>query len=57
VLPGADVVLLVCSILIALDERCIVESEMDVGDKHVGCSIKKGGGDGAANPGGQSVLG
>ena len=48
-LPGADVVLLVCSILIALYERCIVESEMDMADKHVGCSIKKDGGDGAAN--------
>lgn len=40
-LPGVDVVLLVCSILIAFDERCVVESEMEVADKYVGWQIKK----------------
>lgn len=51
VLPGADVVLLGCSILMALDERCTVQDKMEVADKHVGKQIQKGGGDDAAKSG------
>ena len=35
VLPGADVIIWDCSMLMSLDERCIVGSEMEVRDKHV----------------------